>query len=127
MGATDTSTSASADRAKMKANEKVQTLLVKVLRHCDSILEALGGTRGDGGAIVLVIGGGINTVGTSGDTVRDNIGAGDDGIGSVMLDIGANTIRASYVAGGILTSTGTVATRQVLHGNVLTTAHDNIP
>jgi hypothetical protein len=42
MGATGTSTSTGAERA----DEKVQTLLVEVLRRCDSILEALCGTGG---------------------------------------------------------------------------------
>ncbi|KAG8084314.1 hypothetical protein GUJ93_ZPchr0010g10245 [Zizania palustris] len=89
--------------------------------------KALGGTRGDGGAVVLGVGGGINIVGTGGDTSGDNIGAGNDDVGSPVLEVGADVIRASDAAGGILTSTGTVATCQVLHDNVLTTAHDDIP
>ncbi|KAG8095471.1 hypothetical protein GUJ93_ZPchr0012g18998 [Zizania palustris] len=44
-----------------------------------------------------------------------------------MLDTGVNVIQASDVAGGIITSTGAVATRQVTHGNIFTTAHNNIP
>ncbi|KAG8088199.1 hypothetical protein GUJ93_ZPchr0010g10192 [Zizania palustris] len=121
MGATGTSTLAGADRAKMKADENVQTLLTEVLRCCDSILEALGGTGGGRGDVVLGVGGDINTVGMGGDAVRDNVGIGDDGVDIAMLDIDADVILASDVTGGILTSTGAVTTHQVTHGNVLTT------
>jgi hypothetical protein len=55
MGTTDTSTLAGAKHAKVKADEKVQTLLAEVLRRCDSILEALGGTGGGGGGVVLPV------------------------------------------------------------------------
>ncbi|KAG8100439.1 hypothetical protein GUJ93_ZPchr0013g37026 [Zizania palustris] len=127
MGATGISTSVGADRAKGKADKKVQALLAEVLRRCDSILEALGGIGGGRGGVVLGVGGDINTVNMGGDTARDNISASDDDIGSTVLDTGVDVIQASDVAGGILTSTGTVATRQVTHGNILTTTHNNIP
>ncbi|KAG8095605.1 hypothetical protein GUJ93_ZPchr0012g20243 [Zizania palustris] len=69
----------------------------------------------------------INTVGTCGDTTRDNIGAGDDDVGSLVLDTGTCVIQESDAAGGILTSMGTVAILQVLHDNILMTARDGIP
>ncbi|KAG8039380.1 hypothetical protein GUJ93_ZPchr0030g33464 [Zizania palustris] len=73
----------------MKVSEKVQTLLTEVLRCCDSILEALGGTKGDGGAVVLGVGGGISNINIGSDTTRDNIGAAHNGIpcsgGEVIL------------------------------------------
>ncbi|KAG8061033.1 hypothetical protein GUJ93_ZPchr0003g17313 [Zizania palustris] len=79
MGATGTSTSVSANQAEVKADDKVQTLLTEVLRCCDSILEALGSTRGGGGDI-LGVRGGINIVSMGVDAVQDNIGASvDDG------------------------------------------------
>jgi hypothetical protein len=120
MGATGTSTSAGAERAEVKADEKVQTLLAEVLKRCDSILEALGST---GGGIVLGADGGINTVGTGSDATRDNVGAGDDDVSSVVLDAGTAVILVSDAAGGILTSTGGSATRRGMHGSVLTSAH----
>ncbi|KAG8084016.1 hypothetical protein GUJ93_ZPchr0010g8790 [Zizania palustris] len=106
----------------MKADEKVQTLLVEVLRRCDSILDALGGTRGggSGGSVVLGVSGGINTVGTGSDVARDNVA-------SVVLHGGANVILALDAASGILISTGVVITRQDTLGNVLTIVHDSIP
>ncbi|KAG8065030.1 hypothetical protein GUJ93_ZPchr0004g39889 [Zizania palustris] len=64
MGTTGTGTSAGANRAEIKANEKVQTLVTEVLRCCDYILGALGDTIGDGGGVVMGVDGGINTVGT---------------------------------------------------------------
>ncbi|KAG8069648.1 hypothetical protein GUJ93_ZPchr0006g43825 [Zizania palustris] len=93
-------------QVEVKADEKVQTLLIEVLRHCDSILEALHGTRGSGGCVVLGVGGGINTVNMGGDVARDNIGVVNDGVGSAVLDIGTNVIQASDTSGSILTSTG---------------------
>ncbi|KAG8047437.1 hypothetical protein GUJ93_ZPchr0008g13774 [Zizania palustris] len=127
MGMTGISTSAGADRANGKADEKVQALLTEVLRRCDSILEALGGTRGDRGDVILGVGGDINTVDMGGDAARDTIGTSDDDVSNTVLDTGVDVIRASDVAGGILTSTSAIATRQVMHGNILTTTHNSIP
>ncbi|KAG8081756.1 hypothetical protein GUJ93_ZPchr0014g46651 [Zizania palustris] len=92
MGATGISTSVGADRAKGKADAKVQALLTEVLRRYDSILEALGGTGGGTGGVVLGVGGDINTVDMGGDAARDNVGASDDDVGSTVLDIGVDVV-----------------------------------
>ncbi|KAG8065221.1 hypothetical protein GUJ93_ZPchr0004g38898 [Zizania palustris] len=55
------------------------------------------------------------------------MGASDDDVDNTVLDTGVDVIRASYVVGGILTSIGSVATRQVTHGNILITTHNSIP
>jgi hypothetical protein len=99
-GAIGTSTSAGVERVEVKADKKVQTLLIEVVRHYDSILEALGDTEGGGGGVILGASGGINTISMSGDTARDNIGTGDDGIGSSVLDTGVGVVLASDAAGG---------------------------
>ncbi|KAG8065175.1 hypothetical protein GUJ93_ZPchr0004g39456 [Zizania palustris] len=78
--------------AKGKADEKVQALLAKVLRRYDSILEALGGTEGGRGGIVLGVGGDINTIDMGGDAVRDNVGAGDNDIDNTVLDTSMDVI-----------------------------------
>ncbi|KAG8079128.1 hypothetical protein GUJ93_ZPchr0007g5320 [Zizania palustris] len=96
-------------------------------RRRDSILEALGGTGGGRGGVILGVGGDINTVDMGGDAVWDNVSASDDDVDITVLDIGVDVIWASDVVGGILTSSGTVATRQVTHGNILTTTHNSIP
>ncbi|KAG8075669.1 hypothetical protein GUJ93_ZPchr0006g44501 [Zizania palustris] len=126
-GATGINTSTGANQAKGMVDEKVKALLAEVLRRCDSILEALGGTGDGRGSVVLGVGGDINTVDMGGDTARDSVGASDDDVGNTMLDTGVDVIRASDVTGGILTSTGAVATHQVMHGNILTTTRNSIP
>ncbi|KAG8084036.1 hypothetical protein GUJ93_ZPchr0010g11034 [Zizania palustris] len=110
----------------VKNGEKMQTLLAEVLRRCDSILEALGGTVDGGGDVILGVGGGINTVSMGGDASWDNIGTGVDGIGSVVRDTVADVILASDTVSSILTSTSTIATSHDTHANIITTAHDNI-
>ncbi|KAG8048406.1 hypothetical protein GUJ93_ZPchr0009g645 [Zizania palustris] len=91
------------------------------------MLEALGGTGGGTGGVILGVGGDINTIDMGGDVARDNVGASDDDIGSTVLDTGVNVIWASDVMGGILTSMGAIATHQVTHGKILTTTHNSIP
>jgi hypothetical protein len=109
----------------VKADDKVKTLLAQVLRRCDSILEALGDNGGDRGGVVRGVGGGINTVGTGGDAAWNS--AGDDDVGSALVEAGADLVLASDAAGGILTSTGAGANHRGTQSSVLTSAHNGIP
>jgi hypothetical protein len=112
LGATGTSTSAGGKRA----DKKVQTLLTEVLRRCDSILEALSGTGGGEGCVILGVDGGINTVGAGGDTALGSVSTGGNGASRATFDACAGVVVESNIGDGNL------ATQQVIQGSVLTQA-----